>query len=68
MAAAEPAPGYRELLERCWNEWPSKRPSFEEIVKDLQVGVRRTGWMHVLFASCWLFSAPARVCHHCHIC
>ena len=31
----EPAPGYRALIERCWHERPSQRPSFNVIVHDL---------------------------------
>jgi len=31
----EPAPGYRALIERCWHERPSSRPSFNVIVRDL---------------------------------
>ena len=36
----EPAPGYRNLIERCWNEDPSERPAFEDIVRDLSAGVQ----------------------------
>lgn len=27
----EPAPGWCNLLERCWQELPEKRPSFAEV-------------------------------------
>lgn len=39
-APPEPAPGYRALVERCWNEHPAKRPAFEAIVRDLAAAVQ----------------------------
>lgn len=31
----EPARGWRALMERCWAEDPTARPSFEEIGREL---------------------------------
>jgi serine/threonine protein kinase len=28
--------GYKELIENCWHQDPSKRPSFHEIVAELE--------------------------------
>lgn len=39
-APPEPTPGYRNLIERCWNERPLQRPNFQEIVRDLAAGVQ----------------------------
>ena len=36
----EPSPGYRALVERCWDELPARRPSFEAIVRDLAAAVQ----------------------------
>lgn len=32
----ELAPGYKELMERCWEEDPARRPPFHEIVMELK--------------------------------
>ncbi|KAL4514769.1 hypothetical protein Ndes2437A_g06855 [Nannochloris sp. 'desiccata'] len=32
---AEPAPGWRDLVQQCWNEDPDERPEFAEIEKRL---------------------------------
>lgn len=34
-ARPEPAPGWRELMERCWAEDPEVRPSFRDILREL---------------------------------
>ena len=34
--AAEPAPGWRSLMERCWGDAPEDRPAFPVIVKELR--------------------------------
>jgi serine/threonine protein kinase len=35
-APPELAPGWRNLMERCWEEDPNKRPPFTQIVKELR--------------------------------
>lgn len=38
-APPELAPGWKELMERCWEEDPEKRPPFTQIVKELRAMV-----------------------------
>jgi hypothetical protein len=33
---AEPAPGYSELMQRCWSVDPASRPSSRQLVGELQ--------------------------------
>jgi hypothetical protein len=35
-APAEPAPGWSELMQRCWAQEPEARPAFPQVVGELE--------------------------------
>lgn len=39
----EPAVGWSELMRRCWDEVPTRRPDFAQASRPLRVGEGRGG-------------------------